>query len=130
MPSKQLNFYLKKVNLKGFKSIENLTVELEKGLNILIGKNLSGKSNFLEGLEYALKALFIFPMSYSKLEFISPNSNTVQIEIEKIPNLRGSKKLPFEEKVHLKYYFNNEKVADNLSNDSELINSVLNDFII
>lgn len=36
------------VHFQGFKSIENLQIDLKRGLNVLIGKNGSGKSNFLE----------------------------------------------------------------------------------
>jgi predicted ATPase len=46
------------VNFKGFKSIDQLSVELKPGLNILIGKNGSGKSNFLEMLEQVVQSLF------------------------------------------------------------------------
>lgn len=43
--------YIKSVILRGFKSIEDLTTDLEPGLNILIGKNGAGKSNFLSFLK-------------------------------------------------------------------------------
>lgn len=39
-----------KVELEGFKSIKNLKVNFKRGLNIIIGKNASGKSNFFQGL--------------------------------------------------------------------------------
>jgi predicted ATP-dependent endonuclease of OLD family len=38
--------FLSNVHLKGFKSIEDTSIDFKKGLNILIGKNGSGKSNF------------------------------------------------------------------------------------
>ncbi|MEO8146673.1 MAG: AAA family ATPase [Bacteroidia bacterium] len=50
MPKRKDTLRFTKVTLEGFKSIEKLDVEFEKGLNILIGKNASGKSNFLEFL--------------------------------------------------------------------------------
>jgi len=43
-------FYLKKAKLKGYKSIKNAEIEFCEGLNIVIGKNASGKSNLLEFL--------------------------------------------------------------------------------
>jgi AAA15 family ATPase/GTPase len=80
MPTKELSFYLKKVNLKGFKSIESLTVELENGLNILIGKNLSGKSNFLEGLY----SIMVENGNYisSKLEFLFSYKDVYRVILE------------------------------------------------
>jgi len=48
-------FYLKKAKLKGYKSIKDAEVEFCDGLNIIIGKNASGKSNLLEILFKTLK---------------------------------------------------------------------------
>ena len=43
--------HISHVHIEGYKSIDNLDVDLLPGLNILIGKNGSGKSNFLEAKE-------------------------------------------------------------------------------
>lgn len=43
--------YISHVHLKGYKSILDTEVELHPGLNIIIGPNGSGKTNFLEFLE-------------------------------------------------------------------------------
>lgn len=43
--------YISHVHLKGYKSIIDTEVELHSGLNIIIGPNGSGKTNFLEFLE-------------------------------------------------------------------------------
>ena len=40
--------YISKVHLKGYKSIKDLEIDLKPGLNIIIGPNGSGKTNFLE----------------------------------------------------------------------------------
>jgi AAA15 family ATPase/GTPase len=42
--------YISHVQLKGYKSVRNLEVRLNEGLNIIIGKNGSGKTNFVEFL--------------------------------------------------------------------------------
>ena len=39
--------YLKQFEIKGFKSIKDQTVKLQPDLNVLIGANASGKSNFI-----------------------------------------------------------------------------------
>lgn len=41
---------LKRISIKGFKSIEDLTVEL-KDLTVLFGPNAAGKSNFLDAIQ-------------------------------------------------------------------------------
>lgn len=42
---------LRKVRIQNFKSLKDVTLELQK-VNLLIGPNNSGKSNFLKGLEF------------------------------------------------------------------------------
>jgi predicted ATP-dependent endonuclease of OLD family len=43
--------HISHVHIEGYKSIDKLDIDLLPGLNILIGENGSGKSNFLEALE-------------------------------------------------------------------------------
>ncbi|MEA5140611.1 AAA family ATPase [Arcicella rigui] len=45
---------LRKVRIQNFKSLKDVTLELQK-VNLLIGPNNSGKSNFLKGLEFFTK---------------------------------------------------------------------------
>lgn len=40
--------YISKVHLKGYKSIKDLEIDINPGLNIVIGANGSGKTNFVE----------------------------------------------------------------------------------
>ena len=42
--------YISRVHLKGYKSIRDLSIDFKAGLNIIIGPNGSGKTNFLEFL--------------------------------------------------------------------------------
>lgn len=42
--------FLKEVNLSGYKSIDNVDITFQPGLNIIIGKNAAGKTNFLKFL--------------------------------------------------------------------------------
>lgn len=53
--------HLTAVKLSGYKSIHNVEVDLNKSLNIIIGKNATGKTNFLQFLDDILFE------SYSKL---------------------------------------------------------------
>lgn len=54
METKQNKLYLKDVSLSGYKSIEDVHIEFEEGLNIIIGKNAAGKTNFLQFLNKSL----------------------------------------------------------------------------
>ena len=43
--------YISRVHLKGYKSIRDMAIDFKPGLNIIIGPNGSGKTNFLEFLD-------------------------------------------------------------------------------
>lgn len=47
---------LKKLNIKRFKNIDNLTLEFDK-VNILIGSNNSGKSSVLQAIQFAVSVI-------------------------------------------------------------------------
>lgn len=48
--------YINKVSIKNYKSIIDLTIELENGFNIISGKNNTGKTAFLEALSLDFKS--------------------------------------------------------------------------
>jgi predicted ATP-dependent endonuclease of OLD family len=50
----EMDNYLKNVSLSNYKSINNLEIDFKPGLNIIIGKNASGKTNFMTGLDSIL----------------------------------------------------------------------------
>jgi len=111
--------YLNKVHLKGFKSIEDVTIDFQKGLNILIGKNGAGKSNFLEVVNSSIlyKRFEKNDFQFAKLEFISDDRHGISFEIiEKKQvrnNLEDEESGFYEEKGALeKITFDNDVVYD------------------
>ena len=46
--------YISKISLKNYKSIRDLTIDLHPGLNIMIGQNGSGKTNFVQAVQSVL----------------------------------------------------------------------------
>jgi len=46
--------FLQHVSLKNYKSIKDVEIDFKPGLNIIIGKNASGKTNFVNGLNLVL----------------------------------------------------------------------------
>jgi predicted ATP-dependent endonuclease of OLD family len=46
--------FLQHVSLKNYKSIKDVEIDFKPGLNIIIGKNASGKTNFINGLNAEL----------------------------------------------------------------------------
>jgi predicted ATP-dependent endonuclease of OLD family len=64
--------YISKVHLKGYKSIRDLEIDFKPGLNIIIGPNGSGKTNFVKILSELLSfniSLFEQKNFESSLEF-------------------------------------------------------------
>jgi predicted ATP-dependent endonuclease of OLD family len=57
-PEKPAQSYLSRVRLKGYKSIIDTEVTFKPGLNIIIGANGSGKTNFVEFLKALLSGEF------------------------------------------------------------------------
>jgi len=44
--------FLQHVSLKNYKSIKDVEIDFKPGLNIIIGKNSSGKTNFIDIMKY------------------------------------------------------------------------------
>ncbi|MFN7118228.1 MAG: AAA family ATPase [Saprospiraceae bacterium] len=58
-PEKPNQSYISRVRLKGYKSIIDTEVTFKPGLNIIIGANGSGKTNFVEFLGTILKSQYL-----------------------------------------------------------------------
>lgn len=54
-----MKVYLEKVNIKNYKAIEEIDIDLKPGINLLIGDNGAGKTSVLEGIAVALSGLFV-----------------------------------------------------------------------
>ena len=75
---------LQKVSIQNFKSLKDVTLELQK-VNLLIGPNNSGKSNFLKALE-RVKCL---GFDYSKyLEKVENSSDLADLDTRRTPDSR------------------------------------------
>ena len=88
------NIYLKQARIKGFRTIKNTTAKFENGLNIIIGKNGVGKSNFFKILNQGLK----FDLSTIK--------NPKPVEIDLSFDSYGEE-IKINEKIELKTISNN-----------------------
>ena len=96
--------YISRVHLKGYKSIIDTKIDLHPGLNIIIGPNGSGKTNFLEFLRDVLNSNPPRNTFYVSLEIshnnktniwegnYSSRSNIETFEIEERYYAKGEKK--------------------------------------
>jgi AAA15 family ATPase/GTPase len=74
---------LKRVSIQNFKSLKDVTLDLQK-VNLLIGPNNSGKTNFLKALEFFSKRLEYFVNEKnSDNSFKNSDENLIRIEIVK-----------------------------------------------
>lgn len=125
MARKELELIIEKVNLKGFKSIEDLSVDLKENLNIIIGKNAAGKSNFLECLFLALSSsTSAKTFKSSKIEFRSSDGNIFVWEAEKEIQGIVKGKESLEDRIGLKerLILNKHKIFDNTAKENPSIN--------
>ena len=51
--------YLEQIHIKNYKALEDVSIELNPGVNLLIGDNGSGKTSVLEGIAVALGGIFV-----------------------------------------------------------------------
>ena len=47
--------YLSVVEIKNFRSFETLRIDLQPGLNVLVGRNNTGKTNILQAIRHAVR---------------------------------------------------------------------------
>lgn len=75
--SKVEKLFISNTSLTGYKSIENLSTTLKSGLNIIIGKNAVGKTNFLNFFHNCLNFSFShsnnfnanFSLNYNQIDY-------------------------------------------------------------
>jgi predicted ATPase len=123
--------YISRVHLKGYKSIRDLEIDFKAGLNIIIGPNGSGKTNFLEFLCEDLKSEEQLTIKDQFYRAISSSDSTMEVmegnEIE-IDNRENCFYLTFEgwkngRIVYRKFklYENNIYVGE--QDDEEIVSS-------
>lgn len=73
------SLFLKHVHLSGYKSIDDVEIDFHNGLNIIIGKNAAGKTNFLRFLNRCLAFEFDDLSNFSSV-LTFQNGKTIQIK--------------------------------------------------
>jgi AAA15 family ATPase/GTPase len=82
--------YISQVHLKGYKSIRDMSIDLLPGLNIIIGPNGSGKTNFLDFLDnvFHLEVLESKVQIFGIIDFIK-NSQKYSLNYSVSPSRRA-----------------------------------------
>ena len=104
--------FISAVHLKGYKSIRDVAVDLKQGLNIIIGANGSGKTNFLEFLDA------VYRSDYKR--FI--NGKKIEVDIKSQPysvNIKGER--VFQSEVKGASYRVEETVSNGVYNNREIL---------
>ena len=139
--NKENNAFIKHLHLKGFKSIVDLEVSLQNGLNVVIGANGSGKTNFVEFLEEILtnNAMNITKPYFFQFEFKSKKGTTnwhqkfegeLYIDYPKTFSVQSKIDKPEEEGTLQKIANNRLNIFMNLSRDNFDIYGILYPCII
>ena len=78
--------YLSIVEIKNFRSFETLRIELQSGLNVLVGRNNTGKTNLLQAIRHAVgpsasrgDALWLDRDDFYKASAIDATERTITI---------------------------------------------------
>jgi len=122
--------YLKKLQVKNFRCIEDLTLEFNKGLNVIIGENNTGKTAVIDALRLSFsiglerREIFLSPNDFfidrsgekaNEIEFhltfsdISEEEQGIFIEMLAI-NKEGEAEL----KLHIRYELINKNVIEKI----------------
>jgi len=76
------SLYLKEAHLSGYKSINQVDIEFQKGLNIIIGKNAAGKTNFLKFLSRVLSFDYKELNNFSA-KLLFQNGSEISLEVDR-----------------------------------------------
>lgn len=75
--------YIEKISLKGYRNLNEMTIDLKNGINIFYGANAQGKTNFLEAIYICASGRSLRTRNDSQLiHFDAPESH-IQIHIKK-----------------------------------------------
>ncbi|TAE36430.1 MAG: hypothetical protein EAY66_07220 [Sphingobacteriales bacterium] len=122
--------YLKEVFLSGYKSINNVNIEFQKGLNIIIGKNAAGKTNFLKFLSKCLM------LDYDELNNFSANlifENGREISLKASRNIKIEdflKQTDFSNKIETVLTISGKIIKDNKKEWTSISNKLTENNII
>ncbi len=71
---------IKNIKIKGYKSIQETEIDFQQGLNIIIGKNASGKTNFVEFLNRIIN-FKVADLSYFEANLVGYNDKMKDFKI-------------------------------------------------
>jgi len=112
--------YLQHVSLKNYKSIKDAEIDFKPGLNIIIGKNASGKTNFIDGLDKILAYEYneILASEFAISAYFKNNYVTIQ-KLSKTPTsweFVNSNHHGLLKKIDIVMEVNGELIIDNETN--------------
>ncbi|MCC8102399.1 MAG: AAA family ATPase [Clostridiales bacterium] len=82
------DFYIKEIKLQNYRRFEDKTLQLDKQMNLLIGKNASGKTTILEAVNVALGAYLAAYKTYVPSRFVR---NIAEVDVRKKAQKTGQK---------------------------------------
>ena len=97
--------YIRSIILKNFRIYSNYSVELNSGVNIVVGPNASGKTSLLESI-YVLSTGKSF--KDKDIDLIKHGKKQAKIEFQKNGNKR-----------YIKYFINDEKTEKEINSGIE-----------
>ena len=114
----KLKKYLSSVKLSGYKSIHSVDIDLGPNLNIIIGKNAAGKTNFLSFLNKVINLSFDELVNFSsKLTYRGIDVFTVEAERVLQDDVVKSEFVFSKKNIIQKLFVNEIELPDNTNNE-------------
>lgn len=76
--------YLKELQLTNFRKFESLKVTFQKGLNVLVGENDSGKTAIVDAIRYILNTKSFETIRCEPRDFFKPSQNSDCLQPERV----------------------------------------------
>jgi predicted ATP-dependent endonuclease of OLD family len=107
--------YLKQLILKNYRQFPDVDISFNEGINVLIGKNSSGKSSILEAIDFLLSNDHANISPYKIIPYNISKQDSVQVRVE------GHFQMSKKEKELMCSVFNDEYYALIMDSDMEII---------
>lgn len=101
--------FIKQLKLKNYRLFSDIKISFQQGMNVLVGKNSTGKSTILEALDFLLNSNVNIPLE-EIIPYNKRDNQTIQIRVE------GIFETTEDERLSICSFFNNDNDINQIKN--------------